>query len=156
MAPNEYDAIPEWKEEYGKLGIPRNIFLEKSDGESYGFTFEQDDNDRFLALSPKGIAAANGLKEKDIVCVINGKNVTENVSYNEALKLCKQNSSTVELTVIDRKAIKLYEKLNMTITHELAKELSVGCPRIFLCCNKSKVTFNRIHGVNFKNLIHGG
>ena len=35
--PNEWEAIPHWKKDYGHFGIPRNCHVEKEKTESYGF-----------------------------------------------------------------------------------------------------------------------
>ena len=76
--PFEYLAVSDWAAEYGPEGVPRNIRLDKEDGEKYGFTLEYK-NKKHLAKSPGANSPAYNadMREGDIVCVINGVDVSE-------------------------------------------------------------------------------
>ena len=48
--PNEWEAVPQWKTKYGDYGVPRNLVVEREDGEKYGFTLEYVDRERLNIL----------------------------------------------------------------------------------------------------------
>ena len=126
--PYEYLAVAEWTAEYGPEGIPRNIRLEKEPGEKYGFTLEYKSK-KHLAKSPgAGTPAYKAdMREGDIVCVINGVDVTD-MNHSTALSNATKHENYIEMTVVDSTAITLYERMSITITHELAVELAAWKP----------------------------
>ena len=63
------------------------------------------------------------MKEGDVVCVINDVDVTE-LNHKNALKCATTHTDHIEMTVIDSEAVKLYEKLSIKITSDLANELA--------------------------------
>ena len=63
------------------------------------------------------------MKEGDVVCVINNEDVTE-LNHKNALKCATTHADYIEMTVIDSEAIKLYKKLSIKITKDLANELA--------------------------------
>ena len=95
--PMEWLAVPEWVSQYGPDGIPRNILLEKAAGQSYGFTFEYSaDTNHHLVKKPlpNSLAEKGGLRHGDIVCLINGTDVT-NLNYDKALSCAKRHEDSV-------------------------------------------------------------
>ena len=74
----------------------------------------------FSAGSP---AEKAGMKEGDVVCIINDEDVTE-LNHKNALKCATAHADYIEMTVIDSEAIKLYKKLSIKITKDLANELA--------------------------------
>ena len=107
-----------------------NIRLDKEAGEKYGFTLEYKSK-KHVAKSPAAGSPAEraGMREGDIVCVINGVDVTE-MDHKHALNNAKKNADFIEMTVVDQKAIVLYERLSITITHEIAHELGQWSPAL--------------------------
>ena len=75
-SPKTSDAEPDWLDQYGKFGRPRKLTVQKSEGQSYGFNFEDSKDHKqkiFAKVVPGGPADLAGVQEYDIPILINGK-----------------------------------------------------------------------------------
>ena len=131
--PNEWEAIPHWRKDYGDLGIPRNCHVEKEKAESYGFHLASrvKTNIPYIkAVTDNSQASQAGLKVDDILYCVNDKNIVcciknENRtgwSHKKVVGEVGKSPKSVLLTVIDEKASKLFSTLGITITQKLAQE----------------------------------
>ena len=125
MPVSEASAVPQWEANYGELGIPRNVTLEREPGERYGFTIEYVNKQHVVkAVGDHSPAARAGLNIGDIVWCINKADVSK-MGHSEALNHVRENPDQVQMTVVDEKAVTLYTTLNIDISHELTEELQV-------------------------------
>merc|ERR1711962_597076 len=125
MSVSEASAVPQWESNYGELGIPRNVTLEREPGERYGFTIEYVNKQHVVkAVGDHSPAAKAGLNIGDIVWCINKADVSK-MGHSEALNHVRENPDQVQMTVVDEKAVTLYTTLNIDISHELTEELQV-------------------------------
>ena len=125
MSVSEASAVPQWEANYGELGIPRNVTLEREPGERYGFTIEYVNKQHVVkAVGDHSPAARAGLNIGDIVWCINKADVSK-MGHSEALNHVRENPDQVQMTVVDEKAVTLYTTLNIDISHELTEELQV-------------------------------
>ena len=123
MSVSEATAVPQWEANYGELGIPRNVTLEREPGERYGFTIEYVNKQHVVkAVGDHSPAARAGLNIGDIVWCINKADVSK-MGHSEALNHVRENPDQVQMTVVDEKAVTLYTTLNIDISHELTEEL---------------------------------
>ena len=122
--PNEWEAKPYWKKTLGTLGIPRNCHLFGEDSNNYGFKLElKKEKYVITSVSRRSPASQAGLKNGDIVCFINGKNLV-GLDYKATLKQLKGKNGTDIITVVDTKTAEFFSEQEIEITPELAEELA--------------------------------
>ena len=108
-SPKTSDAEPDWLEQYGKFGRPRKLTVQKSEGQSYGFNFEDSKDHKqkiFAKVIPGGPADLAGVQEYDIPVLINGKNAME-MAYEDCLEAIRLHDLFIELVVIDPEAFEV-------------------------------------------------
>jgi len=121
--PDASEATLAWEANYGSFGIPRNLLVEKTPDVKYGFNLTYKSSTHAITVNPGSPADAAGFKNGDIVCAINGADI-EGLSHSDAMTHAKVHDNHIEMTVIDPAALKLFQKLGIKITTELAELLA--------------------------------
>ncbi|CAG5094812.1 Oidioi.mRNA.OKI2018_I69.XSR.g13885.t3.cds [Oikopleura dioica] len=121
--PDASQATLAWEADYGNFGIPRNLLVEKQPDVKYGFNLTYKSHTHAITVNPGSPAEAAGFQNGDIVCAINGADV-EGLSHSDAMTHAKVHDNHIEMTVIDPAALKLFQKLGIKITTELAELLA--------------------------------